>query len=195
MRFQCFTKSGQCGRRCHILRQTVPCSSSSNIKCSILPIVDSLNGGTTRRSVLAERRRRHLFNVIMLRVVRVTGMLLCILRHCVPLCMHAYNKLNQSINLCVSCIERWCKCLSILSHYVLLNAFYELIDSLLSYSSPLCSHRWRLTEVQVRRPRLVLGWVTTREDRALWTCWVRSSVWTSICAYISPLSCWFVDDD
>jgi len=44
---------------------------------------------------------------------------------------------------------------------------------------------WRLTvatsgtctEVTARRPRLVLGWLTIREDRALWTR-VRSSVWT-----------------
>jgi len=36
------------------------------------------------------------------------------------------------------------------------------------------------TEVKQRRPRLVLGWVTVREDRALWTCF-RSSVWTLIC--------------
>jgi len=32
--FQSLTKSGQCWWRCHILRQTVPCSSSSKIKCS-----------------------------------------------------------------------------------------------------------------------------------------------------------------
>ena len=37
-----------------------------------------------------------------------------------------------------------------------------------------------VTEVKLRRARLVPGWVTTREDWALWTC-VRSSVWTSIC--------------
>jgi len=39
------------------------------------------------------------------------------------------------------------------------------------------SVRGRFTEVKQRRPRLVLGWVTVREDRALWIC-VRSSVWT-----------------
>jgi len=59
MCFQSFTKSGQCWWRCHIVRQTVPCSSSSNIKCfTANSSLDSLNGGTTRRSVLAERRRR-----------------------------------------------------------------------------------------------------------------------------------------
>jgi len=35
------------------------------------------------------------------------------------------------------------------------------------------------TEVKQRRPWLVLGQVTAREDRALCTC-VRSSVWTLI---------------
>jgi len=41
------------------------------------------------------------------------------------------------------------------------------------------------------RPRLVLGWVTTREDRALWI-WIRWSVWTWICdrLFLLPLSCW-----
>jgi len=34
--------------------------------------------------------------------------------------------------------------------------------------------------VKARRPRLVLGWVTTREDRAPWIL-VSSSVWTWIC--------------
>jgi len=47
------------------------------------------------------------------------------------------------------------------------------------------------TEVKQRRPRLALGWVTVREDRALRTC-VRSSVWTLICdrPSIYPSSCW-----
>ena len=37
-----------------------------------------------------------------------------------------------------------------------------------------------VTEVKLRRARLVPGWVTAREDWALLTC-VRSSVWTLIC--------------
>jgi len=36
-------------------------------------------------------------------------------------------------------------------------------------------------------PRLVIGWVTTREDRALWT-GVRSLVWTWICDWPSMLA-------
>jgi hypothetical protein len=35
-------------------------------------------------------------------------------------------------------------------------------------------------KVKARRPRLLLGWVTAKESRALWT-WVRSSVWTLNC--------------
>jgi len=38
----------------------------------------------------------------------------------------------------------------------------------------------RTLKLKQRRPRLVLEWVTVRENRALWT-WVRSSVWTLIC--------------
>jgi len=45
---------------------------------------------------------------------------------------------------------------------------------------PTCSPFSTFNEVMQRRPRLVLGWVTFREDRALWTC-VRSSVWNLIC--------------
>jgi len=48
----------------------------------------------------------------------------------------------------------------------------------------------QFTLVTVRRPRLVLGLVTTREDRALWT-WVRSSAWLTI--YVCK--CYLVDTD
>jgi len=41
--------------------------------------------------------------------------------------------------------------------------------------------QWHVHWSYARRPRLVLGWVTVREDQALWTC-IRSSVWTLICA-------------
>jgi len=40
--------------------------------------------------------------------------------------------------------------------------------------------QWHVTEVKQRRPQLVLGWVTIREGRQLWTC-VHSSGWTLIC--------------
>jgi len=49
----------------------------------------------------------------------------------------------------------------------------------------------QFTKVKARRPWLVLGWVTTREDQALWT-WVRPSVCTWIWdrPSIKQLSCW-----
>jgi len=42
----------------------------------------------------------------------------------------------------------------------------------------------RSLKLSMRRPRLVLGWVTAREDWALWPC-IRSSVWTFICDRLS----------
>jgi len=50
------------------------------------------------------------------------------------------------------------------------------------------------TEVKQRRPRLILGRVTAREDRALWTCY-RSSVWTLICDRPSIYSSYRADTD
>jgi len=92
-------------------------------------------------------------------------------------------------------------CLSAPSSVSLCSSFYVFVHclhhSLSSYCSlhlaspSLCPLRWlprlaRFTEVKARRPRLVLEWVTIRDDWALWTR-VRSSVWTQICDW--PLIC------